>query len=890
LHIGCLALFARDVQSMSTNAASLRRILRSIGSHATPATSSLKRGHVITSHLDTLSRHASTTTAAPTKHDEAPPATDASLRKQKTSSVVRKYNSAPPEPIDVLGESKVKPTTEGEDESKPTLEEILQGSATLEGEIEDRPTLKEGLIFRKQYFDAHKSDDKHRMKQRARRHLLSKQRSEMSEKQAWRDILRILDEDSPADAEHYIKRMETIRLPEGIFAQWIRDPGESILEVMQRTGSHVQVKPTKEIAHFSSITLLGTSSQNAAAKKLLQESDLLSAISEDDLNASKNLADYHLRSEIGRPFLNRKNRVINDIQTSDDLVEDELNDFDLSKLEDAVSLTIGQDQTRAVWSKPSTTALGESFRVKGPKGHAVIGTTKSAVPSTAIAFTARIEQLTADRPHKLWTKGRRATDAPGLPLKDELVTLMTNPDYAPLITPVAARMVLRYLAKHMYFPAVREILNALKDGNRQLDPELFSADTFNTLLDAAARHENVVAFHYIVNTMRERSVSPNPGTWIAFHTLMLKRYPGDSDKVLQVIKAKSLHAEPSVAIENLEAFSSELLLSFMRERPKASIKEFINSVTRDVAGVRWLTTFSANAMCHTLLKRGEITRAFAIVDELVRRRGRPDAVTLNIFLTAAQKDGHLPLAVAILRKFQDLHTNSIALASTAKNPITLLPRAHDLSITPDGNTFKILFSLAWDHGYMNCTRIVWRYACCAGHAHTSVAQQMKTSVTSQGARKGFVQTEDVQVSPRRAMWDAWAAKFAMGVKAGLGPVHAAEVLRIVGHSAAGNDTEKDSIPNTPNQLAARQARRNSTYARRNLITADRQEVQSLKPVRSLAEMVEEAWRMDREWKEKSLGLPKGLSTYGNGDAMFELMLKEGIEVPVEIGDGVGLTL
>jgi hypothetical protein len=159
--------------------------------------------------------------------------------------------------------------------------------------------VREGHTFRKQYFDAHKSDDKHRMKQRARRHLLSKKRSEIPEKQAWRDILRILEQHSPADAEHYIKRMETIRLPEGIFAQWIRDPGESILEVMQRTGSHVQVKPTKEIGHFSSITLLGTPSQNAAAKKLLQESDLLSAISEDDLNASKSLADYNLHSEIG---------------------------------------------------------------------------------------------------------------------------------------------------------------------------------------------------------------------------------------------------------------------------------------------------------------------------------------------------------------------------------------------------------------------------------------------------------------------------------------------------------------------------------------------------------------------------------------------------------------
>jgi pentatricopeptide repeat protein len=875
---------------MSTNAASLRRILRSIGSHATPATSSSKKVNVIASQLNTRSRHSSTAAAAPAKHDEAPHAADASFRKRKTSSVVRKTHSLPPEPSVVPEGSKVKPATEGEDESKPTLDEILEGGANLSGENEVGPTSKEGMTFRKQYFDAQKSDDKHRMKQRARRHLLSKQRSEMSEKQAWRDILRILDEGTPADAEHYIKRMETIRLPEGIFAQWIRDPGESILEVMQRTGSHVQVKPSKEIGRFSSITLLGTSSQNAAAKKLLQESDLLSAVSEDDLNASKNLADYHLHSEIGRPFMKRNNRVINDVQTSDDLVDNELNDFDVSKLEDAVSVTTGQDQTRAVWSKPSTTGLGESFRVKGPKGHTVIGTTKSAVPSTAVAFTARIEQLTADRPHVLWTKGRRATDAPGRPLKDEVVALMTNPDCAHLITPVAARMALRYLAKHMYFPAVREILNALKDGNRQLDPELFTADTFNVLLDAAARHENVVAFHYIVNTMRERSVSPNPGTWVAFHTLMLKRYPGDSDKVLQMIKVKSLHAEPSVAIENLEAFSSDLLLSFMRERPKASMKAFINSVTRDVAGVRWLTTFSANAMCHTLLKRGEITRAFAIVDELVRRRGRPDAVTLNIFLTAAQKDSHLPLAVAILRKFRDLHNNSIALASTAKNPITLLPRAHDLSITPDGSTFKILFSLAWDHGYMNCTRVFWRYACCAGHAHTSIAQQMKTSVTSQSAREGFVQTDDVKVSSRRGMWDAWAAKFAMGVKAGLGPTHAAEVLRIVRHSVAEDVSEKDSLSNTSEQLAARQASRQSAYARRTLLLADRQEVQSLKPVQSLADMTEEAWRMDREWKERNLGLPKGLSTYGDRDAMFEMMLKEGIEVPVEVGDGVGLTL
>jgi len=837
---------------MSANAASLRRILRSIGTHATPTTNTntLRASSKRTSHADIHQRHSST--SAPRlrvrKH--------AALRESTTE---------------------IKPVAEKEDAVNPMV--------------------KEGHTFRKQYFDAHKSDDKHRMKQRARRHLLSKKRSEIPEKQAWRDILRILEQHSPADAEHYIKRMETIRLPEGIFAQWIRDPGESILEVMQRTGSHVQVKPTKEIGHFSSITLLGTPSQNAAAKKLLQDSDLLSAISEDDLNASKSLADYNLHSEIGGP-VDRKNKTGKTATTSEDPVDDEelddeLDGFDMSFLEDAVSTTTAQDQTRAVWSKPSTTVLGESFMVKDSKGHTVIGTTKSAIPASAIAFTARMGQLTADRPHRVWftDRGTKNPDVPALPIQDELVALMTNPDNAQLITPVAARMALRYLAKHMYFPAIREILNALKDGNRQIDAELLNADLFNTLLDAAARQENVVAFHYLVNTMRERSVSPNAGTWVAFHTLMLKRYPGDSAQILAKMRLKSVQSDPSVATENLEAYSSKLLLAFMRKRPKASMKDFVESLNKDVKGVKWLTAYTANSMCHTLLKRGRMTMAFEIVDELVRNGGRPDAITLNTFLTAAMKDEHLPLAIAILRKFHLLDTKSLALASTDKTPTTLLPRAHDLSIAPNGNTFKILFDLAWNHRYMNSTRVFWRYACCAGHVDHTIAKQMKTSAASQGAKEGFVQTEDIQVSPRAAMWSAWAAKFAMGVKAGLGPAHAADVLQKVSRPVVANAIlELSSLPTEAEQLVLDKSLHKVTLARLALITSDQREVQSLKPVRSLAEMAEEAWRLDRKWRDRDFGLPRGLSKYGDGDVMFEMMLKEGVEVPVEVGDGVGLTL
>lgn len=843
---------------MSANAASLRRILRSIGSHATPTTSSLKRVHTTssskrahvtpTSHHHTHQRHSSTAASPPR---------------------IRKHTARTPN-ISTTNNIPLKPTVYRENE--------------------DKPVVNEGLTFPKQYFDAHKSDDKHRMKQRARRHLLSKQRSEISEKQAWREILRILEQHSPGDAEYYIKRMETIRLPEGIVAQWSRDPGDSILEVMQRTGSHVQVKPTKEIGHFSSITLLGTPSQNAAAKKLLQESDLLSAVSEDDLNASKSLADYHLRSEVAGPRTRERNNwAVDDTRPDDSQLHDHMDALDMSALEDAISMTTAQDQTRAVWSQPTTTALGESFKVKSPKGHMVIGTAKSATPPSATAFTAHIDVLTADRPRKLWTMDRRKNPhGQGQPIQDELVSLLTNPDIAHLITPVAARIALRYLAKHMFFPAIRDILNSLKDANSHLDAELLNADLFNVLLDAAAQHENVVAFHYLVNMMRERSVSPNAGTWIAFHTLMLKRYPGDSHRVLQRMRAKSVQAVPSVAIESIEAYASQLLLSFTRERPNASIRKFIENMNRDVKGVKWLTAFSANTMCHTLLKLGRISRAFELVDELIRNGGRPDVVTLNTFLTAANKGNHLPLAIVILRKFHDLHHNSLALSSTKKNPITVLPRPHDLSITPNGITFELLFDLAWSTKYPNCARVFWRYACCAGHVDSTAAHLMKESAKCQHAKEGFVQAPDDKLSPRADIWQAWAAKFAMGVKAGLGPSHAAEVLAVVSHPVV--DVPQDSPPNSPEQLALRQARNKATRDRVALIAADQAEVQSLKPVRSFAEIAVEAWKLDKKWRETEFGLPKGVRRYGEGDTMFEMMLKEGIEVPVEVGDGVGLTL
>jgi pentatricopeptide repeat protein len=792
---------------MSANATSLRRILRSIGTHATPTT--------------TITTRASS-------------------------------NLAP--------------------HAEPSIRYV-------------EPTIRESFSSRKQFFLANRALEHKRMKERAQRHLLSKERSEIPEEKAWQDVLRLLEQDSPTGAEDYIKRMETIRLPEGIFAKWIRDPGESILEVMQRTGSHVQIIPGKQVGHFSSLTLLGRPAQNAAAKKLLQESDLLAAISEDDLNTSKSLADYHLRTEIS----NRHGEALQNpdgVEVDDFTEDDQLDNIDIAQLENAVFVATSKAPTRAVWSESATVNAQRMTQTKDrevPQGETTIAAPKSALPNSAIAFTARIEQLTAPRPHKPWRLKPETSDDANHSIRDELVALMVNPMSAGLITPVATGKALQYLAHHMYFPAVREVLNALKDVKLQL-----SAETFNTLLDAAALNENVVAFHYIVNTMRSRNVIPNAGTWVAFHILMLKRFPADAKKVLARMQGKAVQADLSTRIETLEAYSAALLTSFMTAYPNGSIREFVDNMKRDMPGVKWLTSFSANVMCDALLKRGNFKAAFEVVDEVVRHGGRPDAVTLNTFLTAAKKDGSMEMAVAILRKFCDLHTESIALASTSEKPLTALPRVHDLSIVPNRISFRILWQIAWQRKYFNCLRVFWRYACCAGHVKHHTIKTMRGSATSKGARKGLAATEGMEGGARARLWSSWAAKFAMGVRAGLGPAYAAEVL-----SLARSSQILDQPLNQPSSeltevpwLSISAA----TTKRQEMITADVGEVQSLKPTRSLADIAEEAWLKDHHWKKRLIGLPMGQHRHGVAEEMLDVMLAEGIEVPVEVGDAVGMTL
>lgn len=770
-----------------------------------------------------------------------------------------------------------------------------------------KAAFKDKHSFRDRYFHANKAQENHRMREQARRHKLLGDRHEYSEKWAWRGTLRLLEQDSPEGAKHYKKRMETIRLPEGIFARWLRDPGESILEVMQRTGSHVQIVPGKDAGLFSSLTLLGLPSQNAAARNLLQESDLLGAVSEDDLDAMKSLADYHLRSEVsdrhGKALEEDDDNIDGGI---DESLYDLLDDVELGQLENAVDITtenraadVTSDHvegaidtptevapTRAVWSRASAT-FDIKRTARQSSSDPVSGPLNSVAPTSAASLAACIEDLTAPIPRQAWLKQFESLDQSQYAVRTELVALLTNPDNAHLVTPLAVWKALEYLAHHAHFPAVRDIMNALKDTKLALN-----VDVFNKLLAAAAKAENTHAFHYIVVTMRRRGIPPNAETWHQFLSLMAKRHPEEVDKVHSRMQKKAIHADLSAKIKSLETYSTALLASFMASYPDASLQEFVKNVSDDMPGVKWLTSFSANTMCQHLLKSGNTAKAFELVDELVISGGRPDVVTLNTFLSAAEKDGNMEMAVGVVRKFHDLHANSTPLAETNADRFAALPRVHDLSIRLNQNSFLLLCLLAWQRKHFNCFRVFWRYACCAGHVNADISRKLQESIKFTAGKGDIATLSGPHKNARARMWKAWAARFALGVQAGLDARGAANVMSIVRSVQTVTDNEPATSTAGPEsqQTDSPRSLQPATTEQSQLLADDLKEVQSLHPTSLLVDMAEEAYAKDIEWKANLIGTPKGLQKFESADHMFEHMLQDGVEVPVVVGDATAIEL
>ena len=274
-----------------------------------------------------------------------------------------------------------------------------------------------------------------------------------------------------------------------------------------------------------------------------------------------------------------------------------------------------------------------------------------------------------------------------------LRSLFTDTQCRDSISRTAFNEAMAYLVKTNRIEDARLLFVYMEMINLQLDPE-----TFNIMMRGAAKPEDLHNFHFILHLMLRRGFSPNAKTWIAFmmgvSDLRIRLY------IMAAMRDRGLLQHPSTMkaiCELLVVQETESSIDQMQSQ-----EEFLAHMDSRY-GPYWMTVDSANRIIHVLGARGLISRCWEFLSAMDSRFIQSDNYSVNTILHHCKQQSNLVGAIEILR--------DIPVSST---------------FSPDQETYRILFEMAWRSRSYNVARVIWRYACLSG----ATTRRMRTLVRS----------------------------------------------------------------------------------------------------------------------------------------------------------------
>ncbi|TKA65903.1 hypothetical protein B0A55_10875 [Friedmanniomyces simplex] len=580
-------------------------------------------------------------------------------------------------------------------------------------------------------------------------------------------VLRDLELSTPADPAEFRRTMETVRLPDGVRAVFKGNTGETILEIMQRTGSHLQILPFRHdgdvvndspsnqkaterryAAGFQSLSLWGTPSENATAIDLLP--GLVDAITLDP-KASTNLRDYkHTTEETARfgslviPPIRRDEEVDNTDsmywrqQDQESVSSDGSHDVAASsEIDDSSGPPI---PIRALWFH-ETPSLESVFERTGADDTQDRLTFRRPAVWSTVMLTNHVETLVTIPPRlvnrrtkdKTYVAGTLRTNSYQQQIIAELLRCFSDPSASACVSRAAVDHALDYFVRHSNFLAVRQLLAILQDNSEYT----LTTTNFDIFLAAAAANEDVHNFRLWLRNMLREELKPSPRTWASLHRLVCRRYPGTEmpGRVMSAMRAKGVLTDPETVREGLrdnverrltaylasktksEDVDLDAFMSMYDKRYRLPLNQHRLSDARHSSAEQyrpWLTTVTTNIMAKVLLAHGRTQDALAVVRMYEDSGGPLRADTINTFLNAAERARDTGFAVSVLKYFA---------ASAARSS-----RPAGKGIRLDAISYSTLFNVAWTRKNYNMLRVIWRYACCAGEVRWMVHQMVRTSL------------------------------------------------------------------------------------------------------------------------------------------------------------------
>ncbi|KAI5367240.1 Putative tetratricopeptide-like helical domain superfamily [Septoria linicola] len=700
--------------------------------------------------------------------------------------------------------------------------------------------LKEGAEFGQRYFRS----QLHRHQLNRQKATKGRARLTQRDPDTWKQLVHLLDKATPGNEDRYKRVIETVTLPDGVAAVFTPSKEVAILEIMQRTGCHMQMVAGYAVQGrsnaFTGIALQGTRTQNTSALSMLPQYMEVSSIETAETRSSR-LQKHELHRQVkagdgesgGPPQFWQVDN------------EGDLDSGDQTTYDTDLASPSGPGLIRSTWTQ-------DRLKKDLQSRHRVHNASVLRSPSD---FGAYVADLISTGSRTSTQPGKESDAKPKRPLDStmrDLVSVFTDTTTSHLATTESIGRAFEFLAKHSYFAAVRQILKVVDEEGRNVGPM-----GYNALLTAAANAGDLHNLEHVLRSMRRRGRSPGAMTWATLHGYICETVPREADIIVQLMRAKGLFADnAALRVIVMHTIKQEFTAHIQKQNSTAGFLAAMDermSSRYGRADFNWFTVDVLNRMLHVLVTLGRMQEAVILLEDYRRRgKGAIETATLNTILSSTSRDHDAGSAIAALKLFRIGNLGAVM---------------------PDRFTYQTLFMIAWRRKYYNMLRVVWRYACAAKEVTSDMKHRLGQSLVA-------VTSAHIDEAKRATVFSTWAGKFVVGITRDLIPGP-----HLPYDTSAERDltSSEERLVNLALQDSLERGSSTSKDRRKqlsDLLHDDLEQAGNCKPLLPLTPVLERAWHKDLRWEQRGLGIP----ARHHGRHMFNEMLLHAIRVPMRPGD------
>ncbi|KAJ5960590.1 uncharacterized protein N7479_007740 [Penicillium vulpinum] len=341
------------------------------------------------------------------------------------------------------------------------------------------------------------------------------------------------------------------------------------------------------------------------------------------------------------------------------------------------------------------------------------------VIATVKEFTEHVEDVTSARQPTLDEKAMSLSKLPHVVrIKLHLEALFMEETYSNYISTAALNNALEFLCRHEFLQTARALCSCTE--------HVATTDTYNILLRAAARRQDVGVFRHFLRTMPRLHMRPNPETWLALLSALV--VPSEKAHLIEHMVQRGHMSNLSTIHSALQETIQDSLLAHLDSGQ--DVGSFIGLMT-NTWGANWFSPSVVGQMFSVAARLKDFKSIDELMEICIDNNLTVDSYPLSHIVQALGANVHVALQYT-LRFFE--------------HPL--------FEVTPQN--WEDLFLAAFRSRQYNICLVIWRYSC----MKKSVTYKMKQAVLTSLCRNASF---GKPTKLNKDLWSSDAGKVIIGI-------------------------------------------------------------------------------------------------------------------------------